>query len=75
MLTGYAYSLGTGQVSSLPSDWPSAFGGYILRGGSWLSLCFDNLAYPFRDIAISDRFYKNQNLDARRSTTGLRGAL
>lgn len=45
----------------------------IFRGGSWLSLIYNNLNYEFRDLAISDRFYGDTKAINRRNTTGGRG--
>ncbi|MES2387804.1 MAG: SUMF1/EgtB/PvdO family nonheme iron enzyme [Bacteroidota bacterium] len=57
-------------------DWPAADAkGVILRGGSWLSLMFNSFTYPFRDGAVSDRFYRDLKFNDYRSTTGGRGGL
>jgi formylglycine-generating enzyme required for sulfatase activity len=70
--------LGTGNVEDLLNNklnWPTTETGYIYRGGGWNSIVLNSLAYPFRDIAISDRFYAGGNSTIRRNTTGGRGAL
>jgi formylglycine-generating enzyme required for sulfatase activity len=70
--------LGTGNVEDVlyrNINWPNAETGYIYRGGGWNSIVLNSLAYPFRDIAISDRFYAGGNTTIRRNTTGGRGAL
>jgi formylglycine-generating enzyme required for sulfatase activity len=46
----------------------------IARGGGCNSLIYPALSYPFRDLAISDRYYANTDLSLRRPTTGGRGA-
>lgn len=48
---------------------------FIVRGGAWLSLVFDDIRYPFRDIAVSDRFYWNYDLTIPRPTIGGRGVI
>lgn len=45
----------------------------IFRGGSWLSLVYNNLNYEFRDLAISDRFYANLKSTNRDNSKGGRG--
>lgn len=45
----------------------------IVRGGAHTSLLFNDLNYPFRDLAVSDRFYQDYDCSQRRSTTGGRG--
>lgn len=46
----------------------------IVRGGAHTSLLFNDTNYPFRDLAVSDRFYQDYDCTQRRSTTGGRGA-
>jgi formylglycine-generating enzyme required for sulfatase activity len=65
--------LGNGTVT-YPIEWGSA-ANYIPRGGAWLSLVFNILGYGFRDLATSDRFYIDYDLDEPRGTVGGRGAL
>ena len=65
--------LGNGTVI-YPIEWGSA-AYYIPRGGAWLSLVFNILNYGFRDLATSDRFYTDFDLDEPRGTVGGRGAL
>jgi formylglycine-generating enzyme required for sulfatase activity len=48
--------------------------GACVRGGAWNSLIKNDLAYPFRDLALSDRFYIGLRPDFRRNTQGGRGA-
>ena len=45
----------------------------IVRGGAHNSLTFNDLTYPFRDLALSDRFYDDYDCTQRRNTTGGRG--
>ena len=45
----------------------------LQRGGGWNSLAFNNVLYPFRDLAISDRFYLSLDIAERRNTYGGRG--
>lgn len=49
-------------------DWPLEDGG-IHRGGAW----FSGIIEPYRDLAISDRFYYDLQPFLRRNTTGGRG--
>jgi len=65
--------LGNGSLD-IPKSWGSTEN-YIVRGGAWFSLVFNNLLYGFRDLAVSDRFYKTYNLNETRGTIGGRGAL
>lgn len=65
--------LGNGTVT-YPIEWGSA-ANYIPRGGAWLSLVFNILNYGFRDLATSDRFYIDYDLNEPRGTVGGRGAL
>ena len=46
----------------------------IVRGGGHASILVPSLSYPYRDLAVSDRFYINYTGTQRRSTTGGRGA-
>jgi formylglycine-generating enzyme required for sulfatase activity len=43
------------------------------KGGAWNSLISNDITYPFRDTAISDRFYINTRPEQRRDTSGGRG--
>ena len=52
--------------------WPGSQG-IIARGGGWNSLIVNSFSYPFRDLAISDRFYVSYSYDVSRNTTGGRG--
>jgi formylglycine-generating enzyme required for sulfatase activity len=62
-------SHGDGNPST-PTNWPAS-GGY--RGGAWNSFIKNDLSYPFRDLAISDRFYMELSGNERRNTSGGRG--
>jgi formylglycine-generating enzyme required for sulfatase activity len=65
--------LGNG-TTNYPIEWGNA-NDYIPRGGAWLSLVFNILGYGFRDLATSDRFYIDYDLNESRGTIGGRGAL
>lgn len=61
----------SGSQDSINSGWPdSSASGIILRGGAWLSLIFNNPNYGFRDLATSDRFYRDTPISEARYTTG-----
>lgn len=49
-------------------NWPLEDGA-IHRGGAW----FSGIITPFRDLAVSDRFYYDLHPSLRRNTTGGRG--
>ena len=61
-------------TTNYPTEWGTGKD-YIPRGGAWLSLVFNILGYGFRDLAISDRFYIDYDLNEPRGTIGGRGAL
>jgi formylglycine-generating enzyme required for sulfatase activity len=69
---------GTGYIEDLllrRINWPREDVGYLYRGGGWNSIVINRLDYPYRDIAVSDRYYAGINTTIRRNTTGGRGAL
>lgn len=57
-------------------NWPDPISadGAGQRGGAWNSWIKNDLAYEFRDLAISDRFYIYLAPTQHRNTTGGRGA-
>ena len=71
---GFTGESGDGQLSPIGEanqmSWPSAEGA-IVRGGAHNS----GITGPYRDLAISDRFYADLVPNTRRNTTGGRGAI
>ncbi len=66
---------GDGKLASGRANQPGWQGiSPIVRGGGHASILVDALSYPYRDLAVSDRFYINYTGTQRRSTTGGRGA-
>ena len=63
-----------GSQDGTRKTWPDSTGsGVILRGGAWFSTISNNLSYAFRDLAVSDRFYRDTQFPDFRNTTGGRG--
>lgn len=71
---GFTGESGDGQLSPVGDanqmSWPSAEGA-IVRGGAHNS----GITGPYRDLAVSDRFYADLIPNTRRNTTGGRGAI
>ena len=66
---------GDGAISddgNQDEGWPSAAAA-ITRGGGCNSLIFNTIGYEFRDLAVSDRFYRNLIPSQRMHTVGGRG--
>lgn len=73
--TQFDSTAGDGQLSSEATASQPGWQGVapIVRGGAHTSLLFNDKNYPFRDLAVSDRFYQEYDCTQRRSTTGGRG--
>ncbi|MCS7003907.1 MAG: formylglycine-generating enzyme family protein [Cytophagales bacterium] len=63
-----------GFSDALPAEILLNGNGIGLRGGAWNSFISDNLTYPFRDLAIADRYYI-YTIPQRLATVGGRGVL